>query len=148
MTSKVTIRLPGDAGKVVKGRLSEPVPQQFAQLDDIIGSRHRRDLGDIDGLAASMDELGCLQPIVVKPDGTLIAGGLKIPGPSGKTLVWSAVEVARLVAQRFAERDASSPESEEGASAATAKRPFDSSGPLAADHDDHEQRAWYQPTGS
>jgi hypothetical protein len=31
--------------------------------------------------------------------------GLKIPGPYGKTLVWSAVEVARLIAQRMRERD-------------------------------------------
>jgi hypothetical protein len=31
--------------------------------------------------------------------------GLKIPGPYGKTLVWSAVELARLLAQRMRERD-------------------------------------------
>ena len=32
--------------------------------------------------------------------------GLKIPGPYGKTLVWSAVEVARLIALRMRQRDA------------------------------------------
>lgn len=31
--------------------------------------------------------------------------GIKIPGRPGKTLVWSAVEVARLVALRMRERD-------------------------------------------
>jgi predicted DNA-binding transcriptional regulator AlpA len=40
---------------------------------------------------------------------------LKIPGPSGKTLVWLAVEIAQLVARRVRERDAS--ENEEGAPA-------------------------------
>jgi hypothetical protein len=37
--------------------------------------------------------------------------GIKIPGPYGKTLVWQAAEVARLIAQRVRERDSSpSPE--------------------------------------
>jgi hypothetical protein len=39
-----------------------------------IGKRYRREMGDIGKLAASMEELGLLQPIVVTPDGTLIAG--------------------------------------------------------------------------
>jgi hypothetical protein len=38
------------------------------------------------------------------------AGGfpraIRIPGCTGKTLVWHAVEVARLIAQRARERDA------------------------------------------
>jgi N6-adenosine-specific RNA methylase IME4 len=44
-------------------------------LDRIrVGERHRRDMGDIDALAASIAELGLLQSIVVRPDGWLIAG--------------------------------------------------------------------------
>jgi ParB-like chromosome segregation protein Spo0J len=39
-----------------------------------IGQRHRRDLGDIAGLAASISGVGLLHPVVVKADGTLIAG--------------------------------------------------------------------------
>src|SRR5262249_20957902 len=35
---------------------------------------------------------------------------IKISGPYGKTLVWLAIEVARLIARRVAERDASSPD--------------------------------------
>ena len=69
--------------------------------------------------------------------------GIKIPGPYGKTLVWSTVEVARLIAQRIAERDASS-ENEEGAP--SRERLLDSSGPLAADHDKQEQGVWVPPT--
>src|SRR6516225_411971 len=40
----------------------------------IIGERHRRDLGDLDALAANIKDTGLLHPIVVRRDGTLIAG--------------------------------------------------------------------------
>ena len=41
-------------------------------IDQIkIGTRHRKDLGDIDALAANIAELGLLHPIVIRPDGTL-----------------------------------------------------------------------------
>jgi N6-adenosine-specific RNA methylase IME4 len=43
-----------------------------------IGKRHRRDMGDITALAASITEVGLLHPIVVAPDGTLIAGQRRI----------------------------------------------------------------------
>src|SRR5262249_58958030 len=44
-------------------------------LDSIrVGKRIRRDLGDIDALAASIAEVGLLQPIAVTFDGHLIAG--------------------------------------------------------------------------
>jgi ParB family chromosome partitioning protein len=36
--------------------------------------RHRTDLGDIEGLAASIDAVGLLQPLVVTPDLRLVAG--------------------------------------------------------------------------
>jgi ParB family chromosome partitioning protein len=39
-----------------------------------IGSRHRTDLGDIEALAASIEQQGLLQPITVTPDGTLVCG--------------------------------------------------------------------------
>jgi N6-adenosine-specific RNA methylase IME4 len=44
-------------------------------IDEIIvGKRHRRDLGDIASLAKSIDAHGLLHPVVVTPDGRLIAG--------------------------------------------------------------------------
>jgi hypothetical protein len=43
-----------------------------------IGKRHRRDLGDIAELAASINEDGLLHPVVVTPGGTLIAGQRRI----------------------------------------------------------------------
>jgi ParB family chromosome partitioning protein len=39
-----------------------------------VGPRHRRDLGDIAALARNIEEVGLLHPIVVRPDGTLVAG--------------------------------------------------------------------------
>jgi N6-adenosine-specific RNA methylase IME4 len=39
-----------------------------------IGTRHRRDMGDIDGLAADIEEIGLLHPVPVTPEGVLIAG--------------------------------------------------------------------------
>jgi hypothetical protein len=38
------------------------------------GERHRRDMGDLSALAASIAELGLLHPIVVTPKGELVAG--------------------------------------------------------------------------
>lgn len=43
-----------------------------------IGERTRRDLGDLSGLAASIAELGVLQPVVVDDEGNLIAGARRI----------------------------------------------------------------------
>lgn len=40
----------------------------------IVGDRHRRDLGDIESLARSIEEVGLLHPIVIHSDGRLIAG--------------------------------------------------------------------------
>ena len=39
-----------------------------------VGTRHRRDLGDIDKLASSIRDIGLLHPIVISSDGQLIAG--------------------------------------------------------------------------
>jgi hypothetical protein len=47
---------------------------------------------------------------------------------------------------RKAERLIHERSSKEGAPAT--ERPFDSSGPLAADHDSHEEDAWYPPAAT
>ena len=41
----------------------------------IIGERYPRDMGDIHGLAASIRSVGLLHPVVVTPNGELLAGG-------------------------------------------------------------------------
>lgn len=57
----------------------------------IVGERHRRDMGDIDGLAASIAELGLLHPVVITPDGRLIAGERRLV--ACKQLGWATVPV-------------------------------------------------------
>jgi ParB family chromosome partitioning protein len=57
----------------------------------IIGERHRRDMGDIAALAASMGELGLLHPIVVRPDGTLVAGERRLR--AAQLLGWKKIPV-------------------------------------------------------
>ena len=48
---------------------------EVAHIADIkIGQRHRKDMGDIPGLAASIEAIGLLHPIIVTPDRTLLAG--------------------------------------------------------------------------
>jgi N6-adenosine-specific RNA methylase IME4 len=63
-----------------------------------VGKRHRRDMGDIDGLAASIADLGLLEPIVVCPDGMLIAGERRLRAV--QRLGWSMIpcHVVDLVA--------------------------------------------------
>jgi ParB family transcriptional regulator, chromosome partitioning protein len=39
-----------------------------------IGKRHRKDYGDLAGLAASINDTGLVTPITVQPGGLLIAG--------------------------------------------------------------------------
>jgi len=48
---------------------------QFQDIDSItVGQRFRRDVGDIDGLAQSIRDLGLLHPIIIRSDGRLLAG--------------------------------------------------------------------------
>ena len=44
----------------------------------IVGRRHRRDMGDIAALAASIEDIGLLNPITVDSDGNLLAGGRRL----------------------------------------------------------------------
>jgi hypothetical protein len=70
------------------------------------GFRHRRDLGDIDELAASIAELGLLHPIVIRSDGRLIAGERRLA--ACKRLGWkkvpvTVIDLAEIVRGEFAE---------------------------------------------
>jgi ParB-like chromosome segregation protein Spo0J len=44
----------------------------------VVGERHRRDMGDIAGLAASIDAIGLLNPITVDENGRLLAGARRL----------------------------------------------------------------------
>ena len=56
-----------------------------------VGDRHRKGLGDIDLLARSIADVGLLHPIVVRPDGQLIAGERRLH--AAKTLGWTSIPV-------------------------------------------------------
>jgi ParB/RepB/Spo0J family partition protein len=48
-------------------------------IDSIhVGRRHRKDMGDIKALAASIKEVGLLHPVVITPDNELIAGERRV----------------------------------------------------------------------
>jgi hypothetical protein len=81
-------------------------PHSIPITDVIVGERYRRDLGDIDELARSIEEVGLLHPIVIRPDGTLIAGKRRLE--AGKALGWQSipvnvVDLAEIVRGEFAE---------------------------------------------
>jgi ParB-like chromosome segregation protein Spo0J len=61
-------------------------------IDSIkIGKRFRRDLGDVDSLAKSIEQIGLVQPVVVTEDRKLIAGQRRIE--ACKKLGWTEVPV-------------------------------------------------------
>jgi ParB family chromosome partitioning protein len=71
-----------------------------------IGKRHRRELGDIAELAASIEQVGLLHPIVIRSDGRLIAGERRLR--ACKSLGWARVPVTivnipQIVRGEFAE---------------------------------------------
>jgi len=62
------------------------------QLGEItVNNRCRKDLGDLDALAASMRELGLLQPIVINAERRLVAGQRRLE--AAKLLGWQTVPV-------------------------------------------------------
>jgi ParB family chromosome partitioning protein len=56
-----------------------------------VGPRHRRDLGDLDGLAASIEDIGLLNPITVDDTGLLLAGARRLA--ACKLLGWERAPV-------------------------------------------------------
>lgn len=61
------------------------------RLADIrIGDRYRKDMGDIEGLARSMNEIGLLHPVAIDGDYRLIAGERRIL--AARLLGWESIE--------------------------------------------------------
>lgn len=61
-------------------------------LDAItVGVRHRKDLGDIDELAHSINEIGMLQPVTITPDGVLVCGHRRLEAV--RSLGWRTIKV-------------------------------------------------------
>lgn len=73
-------------------RASETPPAAYRDLDSItIVDRHRRDLGDIADLAASIKAIGLLNPVTITAEGRLIAGQRRME--ACRLLGWDAVLV-------------------------------------------------------
>ncbi len=76
-------------------------------IDSIkVGTRFRKDLGDIDALAGSIREVGLLHPVVIAADGSPIAGQRRLE--ACKRLGWRevpvwVVNVARVIRGEYAE---------------------------------------------
>jgi ParB family chromosome partitioning protein len=74
-----------------------------------VGKRHRKDMGDLDALAASIREVGLLQPVAVWPDNKLACGARRLR--AAKMLGWSKIpavilrDAADLTERLKAERD-------------------------------------------
>jgi N6-adenosine-specific RNA methylase IME4 len=71
-----------------------------------VGKRHRRDLGDVGQLAASIKSVGLLHPIVITPERKLVAGERRLQ--ACKALGWthipaSVVKLPEIVRGEFAE---------------------------------------------
>ncbi len=71
-----------------------------------VRSRYRKNLGNIQSLAASIEEVGLLHPIVVRRDGRLIAGERRLE--ACKTLGWrnvpvTVVDIDQIIRGEFAE---------------------------------------------
>jgi ParB-like chromosome segregation protein Spo0J len=71
--------------------ISLPDAPVRAIADIKVGKRHRRDPGDIAGVAQTIAEFGLLQPIPIQPDGTLVAGWRRLE--ACKLLGWQTVPV-------------------------------------------------------
>ncbi len=68
---------------------------QQRHIDEIvIGERIRKDMGDIVSLADSMKRHGLLHPVVIKPDGLLVAGLRRLE--AAKLLAWKEITVTTI----------------------------------------------------
>jgi N6-adenosine-specific RNA methylase IME4/ParB-like chromosome segregation protein Spo0J len=69
----------------------DPAAVTLPITDIVIGPRHRKHLGDIEGFAARIKAVGLLHPVVVTPDRDLVAGERRILACS--LLGWTEIPV-------------------------------------------------------
>lgn len=60
----------------------------------VVSDRHRADLGDVTALCESIERLGLLHPIVIRPDGRLVAGARRLAAV--KQLGWESAPVTEV----------------------------------------------------
>jgi len=89
-------RLPGDTAPP-RAERETPAAATAPEIDIAairVGHRHRKDMGDIGALAASIADIGLLQPIVVTPDNRLIAGERRLR--AAEELGWTEIAVRMI----------------------------------------------------
>lgn len=72
----------------------------------VVGERHRKDMGDVTSLVDSINDVGLLQPVVVTPDGRLIAGERRLEAfkvLDRETIPTTIVDLDNVVRGEFAE---------------------------------------------
>jgi ParB family transcriptional regulator, chromosome partitioning protein len=62
-----------------------------------IGKRIRKDMGDVQSLAESIEDLGLLHPVLVTPDGLLLSGERRLR--AAKLLGWTEIPVPLVEAK-------------------------------------------------
>jgi len=83
-----------------------------------VGIRHRRDLGDVPGLAKSIEAIDLLHPIVITEDNVLVAGERRLA--ACRHLGWPDVPVTIVDLAEIARRTRTSgPRSRSGSGCAT-----------------------------
>ena len=74
-----------------------------------VGARHRKDLGDLQPLADSIDQYGLLQPLTISEEGTLICGARRLAAIKQlgwrQVNVWVRVGLSDRLSAMMAERD-------------------------------------------
>ena len=75
----------------------------------VVGIRHRKEMGDIDGLMTSIAEVGLLQPITITPDGVLVCGARRLEAMrrlGHRTLsVWVRAGISDALSHLLAQQD-------------------------------------------
>lgn len=77
----------------LKPRKQGELMEQISIASIIVENRFRKDMGDLSGLAKSIEELGQLQPIIINKDRRLIAGGRRLAAMKqlGRELIAASV---------------------------------------------------------
>lgn len=74
-----------------------------------IGVRHRKDFGDLDELAGSIESIGLLQPITITPDGILVCGRRRLEAVrrlGHRTIkVWIRSGISNRLTELLAQQD-------------------------------------------
>jgi DNA modification methylase/ParB-like chromosome segregation protein Spo0J len=100
--------MPGDNGCIHHWRKAMPAsdPTELLISSIRVGKRFRTDLGDLDSLAESIQDIGLLHPVVISPDRTLIAGFRRLRACKGlgwKRIPVRVVDLEQVIEGEFAE---------------------------------------------